>query len=49
MEQDATTIKVLKSTRERLADLGKKSDTYDEIINKLIDSYIKNNKETRKQ
>jgi len=49
MEQDATTIKVLKSTRERLADLGKKHDTYDEIINRLIDSYVKNNKEARKQ
>lgn len=49
MEQDATTIKILKSTRERLADLGKKQDTYDEIVNRLIDSYLKNNKETRKQ
>lgn len=45
MEQDATTIKILKSTRERLADLGKKQDTYDEIVNRLIDAYLKNNKE----
>ena len=45
MEQDATTVKILKSTRERLADLGKKQDTYDEIINRLIDAYLKNNKE----
>jgi hypothetical protein len=45
LEQNATTIKILKSTRERLADLGKKQDTYDEIINRLIDSYLKNNKE----
>jgi len=45
LEQDATTIKILKSTRERLADLGKKLDTYDEIVNRLIDAYLKNNKE----
>lgn len=45
LEQDATTVKILKSTRERLADLGKKQDTYDEIINRLIDAYLKDNKE----
>jgi len=45
LEQNATTIKILKSTRERLADLGKKQDTYDEIVNRLIDAYLKNNKE----
>jgi hypothetical protein len=35
-----TTIKIQTSTRERLADLGKKSESYDTIINRLIDSYL---------
>ncbi|MCJ7635353.1 hypothetical protein MUP77_23555 [Candidatus Bathyarchaeota archaeon] len=46
MELCHTTIRILKSTRERLADLGKKKETYDEIINRLINSYLKNNEET---
>ena len=31
-----TTIIIKKSTRETLKKLGKKGDTYDEVINKLI-------------
>ena len=34
-----TTIKIQTATRERLADLGKKSESYDTIINRLIDFY----------
>ena len=34
-----TTIKLEPATRERLASLGKKGDTYDQIINCLIDVY----------
>jgi hypothetical protein len=32
-----TTIQVRKSTRDRLASMGRKNETYDEIINKLLD------------
>jgi hypothetical protein len=32
-----TTIVVTKGTRDRLASLGKKDDTFDALINKLLD------------
>ena len=34
-------IKIESETHKRLEDLGKKSETYDEIISRLIDFYIK--------
>ena len=34
-------ILIEKATRERLKDLGAKRETYDDIINRLIDEYIK--------
>lgn len=37
-----TTIKIQTETRERLADLGKKSESYDTILNRLIDYYLEN-------
>jgi hypothetical protein len=39
-----TTIKIQTDTRDKLADLGKKSESYDTIINKLIDFYRENKK-----
>ena len=36
---DITTVKVTKKTREKLADLGKKSETYEDIIERLIQFY----------
>ena len=33
---EITTVKVTKRTRERLAELGKKNETYEEIIQRLI-------------
>jgi hypothetical protein len=35
-KMDITTIQIAKETRDELADLGKKGETYDEIIKKLI-------------
>ncbi|WXG46490.1 MAG: hypothetical protein WED05_07515 [Candidatus Atabeyarchaeum deiterrae] len=35
--EDITTIQISKETREILADMGKKGDTYDIIIKKLIE------------
>lgn|GEM_PF-1300807 len=35
-----TTIQVRPETRDRLKDLGKKGETYDEIINRLIDFWL---------
>jgi len=37
MMSDTTTIKVKKDTRDKLKDRGKKGESYDEIINRLID------------
>jgi hypothetical protein len=39
-----TTIKIQTETRDKLADLGKKSESYDTIINRLIDFYRDNAK-----
>ncbi|AGB03391.1 hypothetical protein Metfor_2389 [Methanoregula formicica SMSP] len=39
-----TTIKIQTETRDKLADLGKKSESYDTILNRLIDFYRDNAK-----
>jgi predicted CopG family antitoxin len=33
---EITTIQISKETREKLADIGKKGETYDDVIKKLI-------------
>lgn len=35
--RDGVTLKVLRATRDRLKDVGKKGETYDAIINRLLD------------
>jgi hypothetical protein len=35
-KMDLTTIQLSKETRDKLAEMGKKGETYDEIINRLI-------------
>ncbi len=42
-----TTIQVKKSTRDRLVEIGKKKETYDDIINRLIDFYLANQGDRR--
>ena len=39
MENDIIVIRVRKKTRERLAELGKKRETYDNIICRLMENY----------
>jgi len=39
---DITSLKVRKATRDRLGKLGNKTETYDAILNRLVDSYKKN-------
>ena len=39
-----TTIQITRKTRNELRELGKKGETYDEIIQKLILFYIEQNK-----
>lgn len=36
MENDVTVIRVRKGTRDRLAELGKKKETYDDIVCRLM-------------
>jgi hypothetical protein len=36
-----TTIQLKETTREKLKDLGKKGETYDQIIEKLLQTYEK--------
>lgn len=39
-KEDITSLRVKKPTRARLEGLGGKADTYDDIINRLIDFYL---------
>jgi hypothetical protein len=43
-DDEVTTIPLKKSTRELLKDIGKKSETYDDVILRLIDVYKKEEK-----
>lgn len=36
---DITTIPLSKGTRDRLRALGKKGETYDQLLSRLMDSY----------
>lgn len=45
--EEITTVKVTKQTRDRLAEIGNKKETYDDIISRLIDFYEKNCKRLR--
>jgi len=42
-----TSLKVRKATRDRLAKLGNKTETYDDLLNRLMDSYSKTNRRKR--
>jgi hypothetical protein len=37
---DITSLKVRKATRDRLGKLGNKTETYDDVLNRLIDFYL---------
>jgi hypothetical protein len=41
---EITTVKLSKKTRDRLAELGSKGETYEDIIWRLIEFYKKNSK-----
>ncbi len=43
---EITCIKVTKDTRAKLAELGKKGDTYEVVINQLLDSECSKNMES---
>lgn len=37
---DITTIPLSKRTRDRLRALGRKGETYDDLLNRMIDVYV---------
>jgi hypothetical protein len=41
---DLTSLKVQKTTRDRLAKVGNKAETFDDVINRLLDFYEKHGK-----
>lgn len=42
--RDGVTLKILPETRDRLKELGKKGETYDSILSKLMDAYSQNSR-----
>ena len=42
-----TTIRIKKVQKKKLDDMGKKSDTHADIVDRLIDYFEKNNKKRR--
>lgn len=39
MVDGKTNIQISRKTRDRLAEIGSKDDTYDDIIQRLLDAY----------
>lgn len=46
---EVTTVKVTKRTKVKLSELGKKDETYEQIIRRLIDFYTNNSSGQRKR
>jgi len=46
-EPTNTTLPVEKTTRNRVADFGHKRETYDDILNKVLDFYEEHHVKTR--
>lgn len=44
MKRDITTIQLEKTTENMLVSIGRKNETYDDIVVKLIKNYQENNK-----
>ncbi len=47
MEEGLTSIKVKKETRDVLKSIGKKGETYDDIINRLLDRVLRRKRKKR--
>lgn len=45
--RDITTVKLSKKTRDRLAELGRKNETYENIIVRLMEFYTNNSQANR--
>jgi len=43
-----TSLRVTRETRDRLAEIGGKDDSFDEIIGRLLDFYKRNNKSLKR-
>ncbi len=45
MSEDFTSIKISRETRDALKSIGKKGETYDDIVNRLLDRVLRRKKE----
>ncbi len=41
MQNDLTTIRIKKETAKTLKEIGKKGETYDDVINRLLDRVLR--------
>jgi hypothetical protein len=46
MNEEFTTIKIRKDTRDTLKSIGKKGETYDDILNRLLDRVLRRKRQT---
>ena len=44
MQDDLTTIRLKKETATALKEIGKKGETYDDIVNRLLDRVLRRKK-----
>ena len=44
MTNDETTIRVKKENKERMDEIGRKNESYDDVLEKLLDFYESKNK-----
>lgn len=47
MGEELTSIKIKKETRDVLKGIGKKGETYDDIINRLLDRVLRRKRKKR--
>lgn len=46
---EVTTVQILKTTRDRLLEIGKKKESYDTIINRAVDALEKHEGSSKKK
>jgi hypothetical protein len=49
VSRDETTIRVKRTNKERMANIGKKDDSYDDILQNLLDYYESNPRKFKKR
>jgi hypothetical protein len=47
MRDEQTTIVIMKATRDVLKSIGKKGETYDDVVNRLLDRVLRRKRKAR--